>query len=314
MKDLYSILGVKRGASAEEIKKSYRRIARSNHPDINKDPKAEERFKQASQAFEVLSDPEKRKLYDEFGEDGLRAGFDPDKARAYQQWQSRGFGGGGFGTKSAGGHQEVNLEDLLGMFGGGFDASPFQGARSGSSRTRDGADVEAEVQLELRDVVLGAEREISFIDPNGKSKSLRVKIPVGIDQGQTIRLSGQGRPGQHGGAHGSLLLRVRLAPHATIERNGNDLSMKVPVTAVEALRGGPIQVPTYHGNVTLKIPPGSQNGSKLRLRSKGISPPNAPAGDLFVVLDVRLPDSAPEDLLTQLETLYSGDIRNGLQL
>ena len=352
-RDLYEILGVSKGASAGEIKAAYRRQARDNHPDVNPDDAAaEERFKEANGAFDVLSDPEKRKLYDEFGHAGARAGFDANQARAYKQWQGRGGGGGGpFGGGGGGGQWEFDLGDVLGdlfsgMGGGRGPGQPRRGPFSGfTSQPQRGQDVESDLSLPLLDAILGTEREVSLELPRAcpacggagkkgrgpcpacggegrqhKPVRLTVKVPAGIDEGQKIRLAGQGLPGQDGGSPGDLLLRVHLEPHPHLRREGRDLHLAVPVTVSEAMFGARIEVPTPGGPVKLKVPPGSQGGTRLRLKGRGVRGRNGrPAGHLYVTLEIHVPDAQtdPErarSAAEALEELYAADVRAGLEL
>ncbi len=300
-KDLYAALGVERGASEEEIRRAYRKLARETHPDVNpNDPRAEERFKEVSFAYEVLSDAEKHRLYDEFGADGLKQGFDPEQARTYQRW-ARGARQsphhGGFAS-------QVDLDDLLG--------SLFGSRRGG---TAPGRDAEGEIGVDFMDAVRGGEVRVQF---EGKG-ALRVKIPPGADDGTRIRLAGQGAPGPGGGPAGDLYLKLRVRAHRFYTREGADLYVDLPVTLPELVQGASVEVPTPEGPVTMKIPPRSQPGRRLRLRGKG-----APRlggederGELYVRLALTLPDSDDsrlEELATEMEALYGDeDVRRGLK-
>jgi len=329
-RDFYKILGVSRDASADEIKKAYRKLAKELHPDRNPDDAgAEDRFKDVSAAYGVLSDAEKKKLYDEFGEMGLREGFDPEAYRAAARGVG-GFGGGGFGgaggfdfegasgfdfgeifggsmrgggAGTAGGFR-VNLEDL---FGGG---AAVRGPRQGR-------DLESEVTIDFRDAVLGCTKDLSLRSSEGGSRTLKVRIPAGVKNDGKIRLRGQGGPGLHGGPPGDLVLRVKVRKHPFFKMRGKQLHVTVPVTPLEAYAGAKVSVPTPHGNVTLAIPPGSQNGTKLRIRGKGVEPKGKPRGDLIAHLEVRLPKGKSDDVeraLRTVEDAFEGDPRATLAL
>jgi curved DNA-binding protein len=295
-KDLYGLLGVARGATEEEIRKAYRKLARKHHPDVNpNDRKAEERFKEVSFAYEVLSDKEKRARYDEFGMQGLAQGFDPEQARAYSRW-SQGAQRSPF-HETFSSDADVDLEDLLGgMFGG---------ARRARGPAR-GHDAEGEIEIDFLDAVRGGEVRVEV----GGRGTLRVKIPPGADDGTKIRLAGQGDSGARGGAAGDLYLRLRLRPHPFFTRQGADLSLDLPVTVSELVLGASIEVPTPDGPVTMKVPPRSQNGRKLRLRGKGAPRlGSSERGDLYVRLVAELPegdDPKLEAIAKELEPLYGG--------
>ena len=325
MKDPYSVLGVEKTASAAEIKKAYRKLARKLHPDVNPgDKKSEERFKEMAGAFEVLGDPKKRALFDEFGEASTRPGFDEAKVREYQrQAQAGGFGGGGFGGAGgfAGRSGGYDPDDLASMFGDLF--SRRQGGRTQRAWTEatPGDDVEAAIEVDLRDAVLGAEREIAFTRPGGESSRLKVKIPAGVETGSRVRLPRQGGPGERGGGQGDLYLRITVSAHGAVRIEGRDLLLDLPITPSEALVGAEVTAPTFEGTVKLKIPPGSQSGRKLRLRGRGLpalkgGATGAPRGDLYVVLQIVLPPDSPEarEAAAALQALYKSDVRKDVVL
>ncbi len=297
-KSLYDVLGVASSATDEQLRASYRKLARKFHPDVNPgDEKAEERFKEIASAYEVLSSKDKRKAYDEFGEESLRGGFDPQQARAYDQWKERREQGGRPFES-----EYINLEDL---FGGNMGGRAYVSAR--------GADIYAVAELDLAQVAHGA--EVSVNTP-GSSKPTRVRIPQGADTGSTIRLKGMGGPGVGKGPNGDLLIETRVRPHPLVTRDGLDLTLRVPITLSEAINGASIEVPTFDGSVKVSVPKGSQNGVKLRLRGRGLKRKDK-QGDFYVELDVRMPDkSSPEfeESLRASDALYSHPIRSEVQL
>ncbi len=313
-RDFYKILGVSRDTSPEELKKAYRRLAKEFHPDRNPDDAtAEDRFKDISAAYGVVSDPEKRKLYDEFGEMGLREGFD---AEAYQsRTQGAGgfdfgdiFGGGGVGGGGRGRPVEFDLEDL---FGG-----RRSGRRSYVRAPQKGSDLESEVTIDFRDAVLGCTKELSLRSADGE-RTLKVRIPAGVKNGGKIRLRGQGGLGSQGGPSGDLLLKVKVAKHPYFSIRGKQLHVRLPVTPLEAYAGAKVAVPTPEGSVQLSIPAGSQSGSKLRLRGKGIQYKGGTAGDLIAHLEIVVPDGDSEEVVEALETVekaFERDPREELQL
>jgi curved DNA-binding protein len=316
-RDLYDVLGVPRTASPEEIKKAYRRLARKYHPDVNPgDKRAEEKFKEVTAASEVLTDAKRRALYDEFGADSLRSGFDAAKADAYRQWKRQGTPQSGGMPFDFGDFQEVRVGDYGTFdFGSIFEDLFGRGANARGRRasaTRQGAHAEAEIEVDLRDAVLGAERDVRI-----DSKTLRVKIPKGVVDGSTIRLSGQGAPGAHGGSAGDLYLKIRLREHPWVRREGRDLYLDLPVTVPEAALGHEVTLPTFEGPVRLQIPPGAQSGTKLRLRHKGVPDlRGGERGDLYAVVKIVLPERTPglEKAVKPLEVLYKGDPRASISL
>lgn len=326
MKDLYTTLGIPKTADAAEVKKAYRKLTQQFHPDKNPgDKQAEDRFKEVSTAYEVLSDADKRKNYDEFGDMSLTQGFDPERARAYKQ-AGRGGGGrrprGGPGGmpfdesffSNAGDARGTSFDDLLSqMFGGGRVVDPAgTGGRGRRPVSQRGNDIEGEITIDFMDMLRGKTVPLRIESESGTGRSIDVKVPVGIADGGKLRLRGQGGAGD---PHGDILLTVKVAPHPRLKREGNSLQLSLPITALEAYQGGPIDVPTPTGKVTLKLKPGSQNGQTLRLKGKGIAPTGQEPGDLLVTLDVRLPPAGDEELLAALERLQAGqDPRADLDL
>jgi len=299
-RDLYDVLGVPGTAEQDTIKKAYRKLARKYHPDVNaSDPSAQQKFQEVSAAYEVLSDPRRRALYDEFGHDSMRQGFDPEQARAYKSWgQAEGHAGAGYGggvPPGFGGFDGFDADDFLrDLFG-----SRGRGARSGPAR---GSDVRAALEIDFQTAALGGVRTISF----GSGRDVQVRIPSGVRDGETLRLRGQGAPGPGGGPAGDLLLALSVQPHELFSREELDLFIDVPLTLIEAVRGARVEVPTLDGSVTVKIPPGSQTGNKLRLKGKGIRRGSDRAGDLYVRLQVHAPRTIDEETLERLERAYAG--------
>lgn len=311
VKNLYESLGVSRSATADELKKAYRNITKRDHPDRNPgDVAAEDRFKAASHAYDVLSDPERRQLYDEFGEASLTQGFDVKRARAYQQAQ-RNARRSGFTSDNIftdfGEARSTSFDDLLSrLFGGG------RAGYSGSGPTvQSGADIQGEIEVSFMEALKGTTVPLR-IDGQG-ARTLDVKVPAGMTDGGKLRLRGQGGPGT---PPGDVILTVRVQDHSRLTRDGTNLRMDLPITALEAYRGGPIDVETPWGTVTVKIPPGSQNGQSLRLRGRGVRPTGSkPAGDLMLRLDIRLPAGGNEQLLEALTELQANENpRAGLTL
>ncbi|MBD3655062.1 MULTISPECIES: DnaJ C-terminal domain-containing protein [Marinobacter] len=303
-KDYYAVLGVGESASAEEIKKAYRKLARKYHPDVSKEADADEKFKDLGEAYEVLKDPEKRAEYDQLRKYGARAdgSFEPPPG-----WQSAsGFGRGGYTEADARQFSDFFEE----IFGGGrrsargFDTGGFGGFRQGHSMR--GEDIHARLPLFLEEAFNGCEKQVQFkvheADEQGRlvarNKTLKVKIPAGMRDGQHIRLKGQGAPGVGGGENGDLFIEVELAPHPHFTVEGHDVVLTLPVAPWEAALGATITVPTVDSKVNLKIPPGSNTGRRLRLKGKGF--PGKHPGDLIVVLQVVM----PEQHAGQAEALY----------
>jgi curved DNA-binding protein len=318
-RDYYEILGVARDATPEAVKKAYRGLARKYHPDVNPgDKSAEGRFKEVQSAYDVLSDQEKRALYDRHG----RAAFEGMAASGPRanstEWASR-FGG-------EPGFDNIDLSDLIGSFGAGRgeesgNASIFEdlmgrvrGGRPG--RQRGGRTLEAHLSIPFLTAVKGGETTIEVQRANGKTESLVVKIPPGIDTGAKLRLKGQGEPGSKGSPAGDLTITIEVEPHPYFKREGPNLQIDVPVSVSEAILGAKIDVPALDGMRSLTIPPGSSSGLKLRLKGQGIpATAGKPGGDLFVVLKIIVPkniDAASRRLIEQFAEHNPQNPRAGL--
>jgi molecular chaperone DnaJ len=370
-RNYYEILGVDRGASRDDIRKAYRKLARKYHPDINPGNKeAENKFKDLSVAHDVLSDEKKRKLYDEFGEPGLSAGFDSEKARSYQQWQQQ--------SARAGGAYEFNMDDLGDLFGG--LGGMFQQGQSGGREPTRGQDIESSMDIDFLDAVRGFQTSITLERPvscdtchgagtkpgsrpttchecgGSGSKSvargplqfrqtcprcmgsgrlpgdpcatcggagrvmrpdtIRVNIPPGAEPGKRIRLRGKGEAGVRGGQAGDLYITPRIRPHPILTRSGRDLTMELPITVGEALRGAFVDVPTPSGTIQVKVPAGAQSGQRLRIKGKGVAAHGqTPAGDLYLRLMVRVPkETVAHDVIDKIDRAYGEDVRKDVRL
>lgn len=370
-RDYYQILGVDHSASHEDIRKAYRKLARKYHPDINPGNKeAESKFKEISVAHDILSDPEKRKLYDEFGEAGLTAGFDAEKARSYRQWQEQ--------AARAGGGHEFDVGDLGDLFGGLGDM--FGAGRITRPGPMRGEDIEAAMDINFLDAVRGFQTSIKLQRPvsceichgagtkpgstpttcpecrgtgsksvvqgplqfrqtcprcmgsgrlpgdpcaacGGTGQVLRpatiqINIPPGAEPGKRIRLRGKGEAGARGGPDGDLYIVPRIRPHPLLTRSGGDLTMELPITVGEAVRGATVEVPTPVGKVKVKIPAGAQSGQRLRVKGKGVpAHGQTPAGDLYLRLMVRVPkEKVAHEVIEKIDRAYSEDVRKDVRL
>jgi curved DNA-binding protein len=300
--DYYETLGVERKATQKEISRAYRKLARTYHPDVNKDKGAEEKFKQINEAYEVLKDPEKRKRYDELGPN-WQAGQDFTPPPGWEDVHfefhttpgAEDFGFGGF-------------SDFFETLFGGRGARRAAGGPQPGGWTMRGQDHEAEISVSLDDAYHGATRKVTLqsqeVDPQGylrpTTRTYQVRIPAGVTDGKRIRLPGKGGTGMGGGPSGDLYLKVHIEPHPRFRLDGHDLQVDVPVTPWEAALGAAVEVPVIDGTVSLKIPSGAQSGQRLRLRGKGL-PRKEGRGDLFAVVKIVVPKTlSPEE-----EELYS---------
>lgn len=297
-RDYYKVLGVPKDASAEAVRRAYRKLAREHHPDVSRSAGAEARFKEVNEAYQVLSDPEKRRRYDQLGANWQQ----------YEQWQQqgrgRGFewvftGPGGFTFGNGGDFDEAaGFSDFFRTFFG--DLAGAGTATRRGARTRPGADLETVLEITLLDAYRGVERTVQLQDAasgdRGAPRRLTVKIPAGVRDGQRIRLSGQGGKGAAGGPAGDLYLVVRVKEHPFFTRDRDDVQVELPVTLAEALLGAEVVVPTPRGRVTLKIPPETQNGRVIRLAGQGMPRVGgAGHGDLYVSVKVVLPQRLSEE-------------------
>lgn len=355
-RDFYEVLGIKKGASQSEIKKAYRKMAKKYHPDTNAgDEAAAEKFKEVSEAYSILNDPEKKKLYDQFGHAAFDGTGQPGGSygAGFGGAGSSGFGGfggaggsgfSGFSQGPDGSYQEYhfdgNMDDILkdifghGFSGSGSGASGFGGfsGASGTSGTsgfsgasgkgfsgasgfsgfgggagygsfpQDGENVHADINVTFDEAAFGGDRYFDLKDPAGKKQSIKVHIPAGIDNGQSIRLRGKGMPGANGGKAGDLLLKVHVAARPGFERKGMDVYAPVRIPFTTAVLGGKVEVQTLRGKVKCSIKPGTQSGTKLRLRDKGIVSMKDPAkfGCHYAVVEIDVPKNLSEDAKQKL--------------
>jgi DnaJ-class molecular chaperone len=300
--DYYQTLGVSRTASAEDIRKAYRELARKYHPDLHPDDDAaKEKFKQVQNAFDVLSDASKREMYDRYGSsfEGVGAGGPRGG------WGGAPFPGAGGGGGFPGGG-EIDLESLFGG-AGGFEqifGRATGGAKSGRGRRRNaqvaGEDVEARIEIPFRLAIDGGKTDVRVDRGGGKSETISVTIPQGVPDRARMRLRGQGLPGSNGGPAGDLLLEVHVEPHLMFRREGDTLEVILPVSLAEAIEGGKVDVPTPWGTIALRIPPKTSSGRKLRAAGMGVRHSNGSKGDLIAEVQIMLPDGADAEAMERL--------------
>jgi len=312
--DLYTDLGVQKDVTPDELKKVYKKLAGKLHPDRNPgDQKVEARFKAVNRAYQVLKDPEKRRLYDEFGEESLREGFNSAAARAYRDAAhaagARRARGGGVSfedfARSGGGGGGMGFGDMLGDLLGGSRGGR---GRGGSVK---GSDVASEVAIDFVSALQGAELKLRLQDGG---EEVTVRVPPGAGDGDKVRVPGHGAPSMMGGPAGDLVLTIRVARHPCFERDGLDLYLNLPITVGEAHRGAKVRVPTPDGPVTLSVPKHAQSGQEARLKAKGVKRAGK-QGDLYVRFLVKLPsEDAPEldEAVAVLEAAMTGDVREGI--
>lgn len=300
-KDYYKVLGLARGASAEDIKKAYRRLARKYHPDVSTEKDAEEHFKDVNEAYEVLSDAKRRAAYDQLGAHRSGQEFRPPPGWGAHFGQS-GFAQGDFGN--------MDMGDVFSqMFNMG--AGRTGGARGPASGMR-GRDVEASVQLSLEEAFAGIEKSLHLAAPGQAPKTVKVRIPAGVLPDRRLRVRGKGGASMHG-EPGDLLLRIEIEPHPMYQLEGPDILLEVPVTPWEVARGGTIAVPTLGGNVRIRIPAGARSGQKLRLPGRGM-PTAGGAGDFYAVIRIVMPPELTDEeraLYERLGALSNFDPRPG---
>ncbi|GAB4216868.1 MAG: J domain-containing protein [Sandaracinaceae bacterium] len=306
-KDYYEVLGVSRSASKDDIQSAFRKLARKYHPDVSKEPKAEERFKEINAAYEVLKDDEKRRLYDKYGPawKAISEGRQPPPGMDDVRFDfGQGFGGAGFDPNDLGSlfeqffAQQQGAGGAPGGFGGfgGPGFGGFGGRRGGPRRAQPsrGADVEAILELGVEEAFRGGPREISLHDGSGGIQKLSVKVPPGVRSGQKIRLKEKGRAGALGGPPGDLLLEVKIVADDRFRLEGDALHTSVYVTPWEAALGTTVEVPTLEGELRLKVPAGSSSGRQIRLRGKGYPLAGGERGDLFATVHIKVPAELTE--------------------
>jgi len=320
--DYYKVMGVPRDASQADIQKAYRELARKYHPDMNpNDRGAKKKFQELQAAFEVLNDPQKREMYDRYGSSFETMGAGGPRGGAWGTGPRSGFTG-------REGFEDIDLSQFFGQrFGGepeaGF-AEVFSRFRSGPGRTRRtrpgtprrGEDYHQEITIPFNTAVNGGEVRLGLQRPDATEETLSVRIPAGIAEGKKIRLRGQGGPSLGGGPPGDLLLTVRVTPHPYFQRRGNHLHVKVPVTLAEAALGAQVDVPTPKGMVSLRVPPGTSSGTKLRIKGHGVAPASGPAGDLMAEIQIVLPkglDDASREMIRQIDARYPQNPRTDLR-
>jgi curved DNA-binding protein len=308
-KDYYKVIGVSRGASADEIKRAYRKLARKYHPDVSKERNAEEKFKEVQEAYEVLHDPKKRAAYDQLGSN-WRAG---EQFRPPPDW-----GRGQRFEFSFGGEDQAGFSDFFSTLFGGRE--PF--GRTAGPRFERGEDRHARIEIDLEDAFHGGLRTLRLQQPEMRSggelavreREVRVTIPAGVVAGQQIRLRGQGEPGHRAAAGGDLFLEIAIRPHPVFRLDGRDVILTLPVAPWEAALGAQVEVPTLGGTVQMKIPAGSRAGQRLRLKGRGL--PGKPPGDQLVVLEIVLPpgdSSRARELYEQMRRELDFDPRAELK-
>ena len=303
-RDFYEILGVKKSASEDEIKKAYRALAKKFHPDKNKGNKeAENKFKEISEAYAVLSDKEKREQYDRMGREAFNFGGGGPGGGPFPGFDFSQFTRGanrrpGTGARRGAGGGGGFTDIFSDLFGGGFDEGPSRGQ-----------DAEAELTIGFRESVLGATMDLTV-----GGTPIKVKIPEGIAEGQRIRLRGKGHQGSMGGPAGDLNVLIHVQPHAFFERRGDDIYIDLPVTVGEAIRGAQVEVPTIHGPVRARIPASTQGGQTFRISGKGVKKKNGSFGDHYYRVQIVVPREAPDDAVEKIDASYAENPRANLKV
>lgn len=284
-RDCYEILGIDKKADAAAIKKAYRKLAKKYHPDTNKNnPAAAERFKEINEAYDILGNEEKRRLYDEYGYMAFEPGFSEETAKMHREagnWQ-RAKQGNPFGY---GGPEDI-WEDMFGEY---FRTKT--GGAYGGSRMKKGRDIQAEITIRFDEAVLGCDKTFSLQNADGTVQSIQVHIPAGVDTGSKVRLKGKGGSGRPGGENGDLYLNITVEEKDGYERKGQDLYTTVNIPFTTAVLGGEIRVHTYYGDVMCRVREGTQSGSRIRLKGKGVVSMKNPAvyGDLYITIQIQVP-------------------------
>jgi curved DNA-binding protein len=321
-RDYYEVLGVSRDAGPDELQQAFRRLARANHPDVNRDPGAEERFKEINEAYQALSDPDLRKRYDRFGEDYRRVPDDWEERVGAGAGGVRAGPGGYAGGRRSGGPRagargpEPDIGDGFGGGFGGVDLDDlfgdiFGGGRRGRVGRVPGADQEAELPLTVEEAYRGGRRRITLNGPDGP-RTYTVTVPPGVTDGKRIRLAGEGGRGLGGGPPGDLHLVVRLLPHPRYRVEGKDIAVDLPLAPWEAALGATVPVRTPGGETKVVVPPGSSTGRRLRLRGEGMPDPGGRPGDLFAEVKIMVPARLTDrerDLFTELAAVSTFDPR-----
>ncbi|MBV8488456.1 MAG: J domain-containing protein [Planctomycetaceae bacterium] len=323
--DYYAVLGVARDATPEAIKKAYRGLARKHHPDVNPgDKTSEKKFKEVQKAYDILSDPEKRSLYDRYGTAAFEGMAAAGPRTSASEWTAR-FGEPGFetvdfseffGPFTQGGQGGVHAEAEAGGAGIFDELLGRMRSSRGATRPRGGRSVESHLTIPFLTAVRGGETSINVQRSDGKQENLVVKIPPGVDNGSKLRLKGQGEPHAKGGQRGDLTIVINVEPHPYFKREDRDLFVEVPITVAEAILGARVDVPSLEGMKSVTIPPGSSSGQKLRLKGQGVPASGGkPAGDLFVVLRITVPkniDEASKHLIQEFAQRNKQNPRSGL--